>query len=277
MKPFLGIDRTFDKRNQQKNGECFLIQKPIEVLEKHLNNSTEKADKLIKKSQIPLFFRIIQGIAGLSGLMLVSGILGADVSLKEAYGNAPWMFFVALICVVVWFVLWFWGKSKEISISKTDECEQTVANLESVIKAIRNDLAVPREAKKVDVLSLLYKIKNGQVKFWTDTENESPEFELFADKEYLYLANITGKYAFPLSSLVKIHQVKEKVLINPWNKEERYDSEMYKQYKMSETAFGVYCPSCFMLEVHYEDDVYGIYFPSYELNSFEEATGLKFE
>ena len=43
--------------------------------------------------------------------------------------------------------------------------------------------------------------------------------KIFSDENYLYIANLEGKYAFPLSSLVSIHTVKKRIRIAGWNKE----------------------------------------------------------
>ena len=92
MKPFLGIDLTTNKKNEQINGSEFLIQTPSFALSNSLEVSTDKAEKTIEKSQLPLPLRIVQVTCGLTALLITTGILKAGVSFEEGYHNAPWLF-----------------------------------------------------------------------------------------------------------------------------------------------------------------------------------------
>ena len=87
MKPCLGIDLTLNKKNEQFNGSEFLIQKTSVALSESLEASTDKAEKTIEKSKLPLPLRIAQFVCGIAALLITSGILKADVSLAEGYHN----------------------------------------------------------------------------------------------------------------------------------------------------------------------------------------------
>ena len=54
MKPFLGIDLTTDKKNEQINGTEFLVQTPSAALANTLEDSSEKAEKTIETAKLPL-------------------------------------------------------------------------------------------------------------------------------------------------------------------------------------------------------------------------------
>ncbi len=51
MKPFLGIDLTTDKKNEQMNGEEFVIAKPALSLTQSLESSSENVEETIEKKQ----------------------------------------------------------------------------------------------------------------------------------------------------------------------------------------------------------------------------------
>ena len=112
MKPFLGIDLTADKKNEQINGSEFLVQKTSAPLADSLETSTEKAEATIERSKLPLPIRIIGGICGIAALLVAAGIVKAGVSLTVGYQNAPWLYWAAGICAVVWLSLWLWGRKK---------------------------------------------------------------------------------------------------------------------------------------------------------------------
>ena len=276
MKPFLGIDLTTDRKNDQYNGNAFLVQKPSSALSKSLELSTEKAEKTIEQSKLPRLLRIIQCICGIAAFLITCGILRAGVSFTEGYHNAPWLYWTAGICAVVWLILWLLSKQKAKTVLETEESEQTFSHLEGVSAAIYAELAVPANAKDIDILSFCYKVKDDKVKVVEKgiqfSQYSNPEFKIFADEENLYLANLEGKYAFPFSSIVKIHTVKKRISIAHWNKEEKFNEGIYKPYKLTQDNYGViHCKQYHILELNHQGESYGIYFPSYELRTLEEC------
>lgn len=274
MKPFLGIDLTIDPKNEQINGKEFLIQLPSATLSQSLDTSTDQVNQIIKTSKLPLPFRIFQFICGICALLIASGILRADVSLEEGYQNAPWLFWAGGICAAVWLVLWICSKQKAKTVLKTDESSQTFSHLDGISHAVYTELAVPDNAKNIDILSFFYKVKNGNIKVCEKavcTQFFNPEFKVFADANNLYLANLEGKYAFPLSSIGEIRTVKKHIRIAGWNKEEKFNKGIYKQYKLTTDNYGcIHCNYYHIIEISRNSESFGIYIPCYELPIFEE-------
>lgn len=274
MKPFLGIDLTIDPKNEQINGKEFLIQIPSATLSESLDASTDQAEQTIKNSKLPLPFRVVQFLCGIGALLIAVGILKADVSLAEGYQNASWLFWTGGICAVVWVVLWICSKQKAKTVFETDESTLTFSHLDGISNAIYTELAVPANAKNVDILFFFYKVKNGDIKVCEKsacTQFFNPEFKVFADADNLYLANLEGKYAFPLSSIKEMHTVKKHIRIAGWNKEESYNKGIYKQYKLTTDNYGcIHSKYYHILEVNHNGESFGIYIPCYELPIFEE-------
>ena len=282
MKPFLGINLTTDKKNDQPNGSQFMVQATSSALSDALERSMDRAEQTIETSKLPLPLRAAQFICGIAALLIASSILRADVSLAEGYHNAPWLYWLAGVCAVVWLVLWLWSGKKAKTVLETDQSAHTFSHLDSVSDAVYAELGVPADAKEVDVLSFFYKVKDGNLKVCEKgmqiTQYFNPVFKVFADTEHLYLANLEGKYAFPLSSIVKIHTVNKRIRIESWNKEEPFNKGIYKQYKLSEDQYDcIHCKDYHILEFNHKGESWGIYFPCYELPVFEELTGLKTE
>ncbi|MBR6647192.1 MAG: hypothetical protein IKL09_06730 [Clostridia bacterium] len=270
MKPFLGIDLTENKKNKQINGQEFLVQKTSAALTSTLEASSAEAEKTVDSSKLPLPLRIIQYVCGIAALLIAGGILEADISLQEAYNSAPWFFWITGMCAVIWLILWLCGKQKAKTVLGTDESAQTFSHLEGTENAIYQELSVPDNAKDVDVLLFHYKLKNGEISMQT-FQYFNPEFKIFSDDKNLYLANLEGKYAFPLSSVVKIHTVKKHIRILGWNKEEKCNKGIYKQYKLTTDSYGyVHCKQYHILELNHQGESVGIYFPCYELPVFVE-------
>lgn len=278
MKPFLGIDLTTNKDNEQVNGEEFLIQRPSPALTALLDESTEKAEEAVERSKLPLPLRIIEYICGIAALLIASGIFKADVSFAEGYKNAPALYWAAAICAVVWLILWIWSKLKSNATLETDETTQTMSRLEGVSNSIYTDLDVPANAKDADVLFFFYKLKDGQIKVQEKSliQYLNPEFKVYADSDYLYLANLEAKYAFSLSEIKAIRTVQKRIRILSWNKEEAHNKGIYKKYKLTSDDSGcIHCKYYHIIELEHDGQLHGIYIPCYELPVFEELIGLK--
>lgn len=269
MKPFLGIDVTSDPKNQQINGKEFLVQQPSAALSQSLEASSGQVDQILKTAKLPLMLRVIQFLCGICSLLIVTGILRAEVSLEKGYQNAPWLFWTGGICGAVWLVLWICGKQKANTVLNTDESAGTISHLEGVSQAVYKELGVPEDAKNVDILSFYYKVKNGNIKVFEKSicaQYFNPVFKVFADADYVYLANLKGKFAFPVSSIGELRTVKKHIRIAGWNKEEPFNKGVYKPYKLTSDSYGcIHCKEYHILEIHRNGEAFGIYIPCYEL------------
>jgi len=285
MKPFLAIDLTTNKKNEENNGKEFLVQKTSDALSQSFDNSSEEIEQTIEKSKLPFIIRIIQWVCGLVGALVACGIVGSitdedAISLSEAYQNAAWLFWLGGICLVTWAVLAILAVIKQKTVLETDESEMALDNLDKNCDAIFMELGVPGDAIDVDVLCFNYKQKNGKIKLYErglqTAEYYNPIFKAYTDSENLYLADLDGKYAFPLSSLKSIDTVKKAITILEWNKDEPFNKGIYKQYKLTETNMdSIVCKRYHILEFIANDEFWGIYFPNYELPAFEKLTGLR--
>ena len=287
MKPFLGIDQTENRKNEAINGNEFLIATPSPAMRQALEASSKKADDTVASSKLPLPIRILQTICYVMGAALILGILkaltGSDsVSLSQAYQNAPVLFYLAGGCVVLWLVLQFWSKKKSKSVLESDERQHLLSNLDSVCDSIFTELGVPNNAQEVDILSFRYKLKNDTVKPVAKGMETTPYcnlcFKAYADSENLYLANLDGKYAFALSELQTIRTVKRSIAMQSWNKDQSINEGRYKSYKLTVNDYGnIFCKSYHILQLRHGDQLWDIYFPSYELPIFQSLTGLSAE
>lgn len=275
MIPFLGIDLTENKHNEQMNGAEFLVQTPSEALRHALAASSEKAESTVSRSKLPIPFRVIQYICGFAALLIGGAILNAEVSFAEGYRNAAWLYWTAGICGILWGILWLFSKHKAKSVLETDESARTFSHLEGVTQAIYQELGVPDNAKTVDVLFFFYKRKGGEIKLVEKSiaaQYFNPEFRLFADTDQVYLANLDGKYAFPRSSLRQLHTEKKHIRIAAWNKEEAHNKGIYKRYKLTTDNYGcIHCRQYHILEVDHLGETFGVYIPCYELPAIEDV------
>ncbi|MBQ7817324.1 MAG: hypothetical protein IJ388_00825 [Oscillospiraceae bacterium] len=287
MKPFIGIDISTDKKNEKMNGDEFIVATPSLALTQSFERSLESSTDTIEKSKLPLPVRIIQWICGILAAFIACGILkslgGEDsITLAEAYQNASWLFWIGGGCLVVWGFLKIISLRKEKEVLDTEESDLVFDHLDKSSEAILKDLAVPPDAKEIDVLTFFYKTKGDEIKVcekaFMMAPYMNPIFHIFADLENLYLANLEGKYAFPLSAIKGIKTVNKATRIVEWNKDDPFNKGIYKQYKLSEDKYGcITCKCHHIIEFEHNGETWGIYIPSYELAVIEELIGIKTE
>ena len=285
MKPFSAIDLTTDKKNETANGIEFCTAKPSEALTRSFEDATNQTDDTLNKAKLPLPLRIVQTLSLYVWLITFVALLkslGNVESLDVAYRNADWVFWLCGIAFVIWLVLKIFSKRHEISVLRTEDSELALSRLESVSNAILNELSVPANARETDVLSFFYKEKNGKLKHvmkGTSAFNYlNLVYHVYADEENLYLTNLDGRYTFPKASLKAIRMVKQSGILASWNKEAPMNEGFYKQFKLQTNSYGcVIDRKHYILELEKDGETWGIYFPSYELPTFEVLTGLKAE
>lgn len=279
MKPFLGIDLTNNKKNEEVSGSEFITQTPAPALLESLEGSTDEVCEIDNRSKLPLPLRIIQTVCGFVALVTAGGLLKSSVSFAEGYRNAPALYWIGGICLILWLILWICSKLKSKSVLETEESTQTLSKFEGISDAIFRDLNVPADAKEVDVLSFYYKNNDGTIKVCEKalqmSKYTNPIFHAFADDENLYLANFDGKYTFPRSELQVLRRVDKRIQISDWNKEEPFDKGRYKEYKLTTDNYDrIHCKCYYILELTHNGDLWGIYIPCYELPVFQALTGL---
>ena len=54
MKPFLGIDLTFNNKNELQNGSELIVAKPSVTLTQAFESDSKKTEEMIKRTKLPL-------------------------------------------------------------------------------------------------------------------------------------------------------------------------------------------------------------------------------
>ncbi len=285
MKPFLGIDLTENKDNDVLNGNEFIVQKVSESNTEAFEKAVDSNLGIVNKAKLPLLLRIIKGICCLAGFILASSIVNvwdSETPFSAIYERIPWIFWVCGVCLAVWGALELAARKKAKQIIQSDEGDRARSGLDSIIKNIYAELGVPSSAPETDILTFSYKVKDNEVHAKARALESTPYnnliYRVFSDEENLYLANCEAKYAFPRSEIKAIKTVNKRITIPDWNKEEDPKKGKFKKYKLTvDNQSCVHLKPYHILEAERNGEAYGIYFPCYELEAFEKATGLNAE
>ena len=280
MKPFLGIDITNNKKNDRENGDTFAVATASYAHTRMLDNANQNAAEMEKRAKLPLPLRILYYISGFLGATFAIGLLRAmsSVTLNEAYGNAPWVFWICGVCLAIFVPLSILTYRTKKKVSQSKEANTTETTLENAIQSIYTEFEVPANAKNVDVLTFYYKTNNEKIV--AKAKGMMPEYINYEMKAYvsedtLYLVGLEKKYAFALSSLRTIRTVKKTVFLPYWHKELVPQD---KAYKLDVNNMGwVFTGQYHILSLEHNGEEWGIYFPCYELSAMEALTGLHAE
>lgn len=285
MKPFLGIDVTFNPENEQKNDRDFLAMETPAYLLTNLDKATDRMSKAIKKSKLPGWLEFIHWLAGLLGAIFGASFILALFrgNVFKGFNNAPWVYYIGFGSIILWVILTVIGTKHENKVLKTPESVKAKEDALASFDTILDYLGVPKDSEEIDVLSCKYfaDAEGGLPKVYKaplqSTSFLNLSFRIFKDADTLYLSNPHGKYAFPLKSLRTIRTVFEDATIPNWQKDHDYDSDKYKIYTITyDKNLDIFHTSPYhILELELNGEIYGIYFPCYEIRTIENLTGLK--
>ena len=281
MKPIFGIDVTTNKKNNKMNGEEFITRVVSDTRRAVFEEKTNKFDGAIKKGQLPSWLTVTKFISGIWALLALTSV----ISSKNADGSAEnitALTITGIIGAVIWIGVIIYSGLREKAVLKDENIQGQIDEINTYIDDIYNELGVPTTAPFVDVLVFRYAEKDGEIKIKTAPMQMADRFNLqfkaYVKDGYLHLSNLDDTHSFKMSELKTIKKVKKSTTLSSWNKETEPTDERYKPYKITSDQYGIiHIKWYYILEMEHNGEIYGLYFPSYELEAFEILTGLHVE
>ena len=269
------------KDNEEFDGKGFVVRTVNPILEEEINSHLETNETLEKKASLPKALKIIKLIAFYGALIIVVGILRSlgDVSLKEAYGNAPFLFYIGGVLILTFAVLKIYEANKHEDVAQSEEVKHLETESTELLKNALLDLKVPEESILVDVFSYGYKVKNGKEKQLTSFfQYINTEMHLFKEEDNLCLANAHEVYSIPISYIKSIKMINKKATVFGWNKELAYNSPEYKKYKIAVNNYGtLFIKPYYSILINNGFEDFELLVPSYDIDKFLNLTNLEIE
>ena len=280
MKPIFCIDVTFDKNNEIVNGSEFITRAASKQKIEEYENKQEDLEQTVEKIKLPLWLRIIKYLCG--AFFLIALVASVKAGFETALRNAPLLVMSGALCGILWIILHFFSKVKEKKVLKEENAEQQLEEIYEDFKNIHNELNVPDDAVEVDVLQFKYKMKNGKISPYASvlqtTAYMNTCVKMYETNDELHIADLENVYSFAKLELKVITTVNKRISVPTWYKDEDPRRGSFKRYKMTVSNMGdVFFKPYYILEIEHESQIFGIYFPCYELEAFEHLTGLKAE
>lgn len=281
MKPFYGIDRTTLKKNTFHEGDCFIAATVSDMTRQSYVRALQSAAKELEATKLNPILRGLKTVCSWITLIVFIGTIRAlrNVTIAEAFENAPFIFWLMGGCGVVWLVLTILTNRKAKNVMAGEDFNMSTRRLEGEIDRVFRELQVPEDAKEVDVVQLTYRWKNGTVKISTTGSETTPytnvSLRVFRREDVLCLADLENRYELPISAMRRLKKVKKPLVIQGWNKEERLNDPFYKPYKLTMDNYErVHTKSYGLLELNHDGVDWALWLPPYELNYISALTGL---
>ena len=281
MKPFYGIDRTTLKKNTFHEGDCFIAATVSDMTRQSYERALQSAAKELEATKLNPVLRGLKTVCSWITLIVFIGTIRAlgNVTIAEAFENAPFIFWLMGGCGVVWLVLTILTNRKAKNVMEGEGFGQSTRRLEGEIDRVFRELQVPDDTKEVDVVQLTYRWKNGTVKISTTGSETTPytnvSLRVFRREDVLCLADLENRYELPISAMRRLKMVKKPLVIQGWNKEERLNDPFYKPYKLTMDNYErVHTKSYGLLELNHDGVDWALWLPPYELNYISALTGL---
>jgi hypothetical protein len=278
IKPLFGFDVTNDKKSEVYYADLFVSKKTDERISKALEEKTESLEKSVNASYLHPALTIFMYIALAFGIMVVGPMLTVKGGISVAFKNAPVLCYSGIISLVVGAFIWIVAKVRKKKVLEEENANEKYDTLMSYAEASYQALGVPADAHNTDILMFRFKLSDGKMKLVTPGLSATPfynhEFKVFKNEDQLCIADVGTLYAFPLSSMKAIRKINKNANLPTWNKETAFNRGEYKQYKLGSNNAGISSKPYYVLELEHGGESYGIYFPCFELPTFEALTGL---
>ena len=278
IKPIFCIDVTSDKKNEVLNGSEFITQTASKQKVEEFDSKQEELQETINKSKLPSWLRIVESLLFLYFVMVFAA--SARAGLETALKNAPALVISGAVCGVIGLLLFITAKIKEKKVLKEENVEETSQKINEEFISIHEELNVPNDASDIDILSFKYKIKKGEIKPCTTGIQTTPYVnvcvKIYTTEDEVHIADVENVYSFKKSAIKLITTVDKRISIPMWNKDEDPRKGIFKQYKMTLNNMGdIFFKPYHILEIDHENQIFGLYFPCYELETIEKLTGIK--
>lgn len=283
--------KNFFSLNVKTKEETFAPYKVRSVSEQTTARQDESDDRLEnaqKKSQLPLWLRIMEYLCLLTAACIFIGILRAfSESIGDESISSVWdrfvkngiviMMIVFVVCLVVGVALLIWGRKRYKAVLASPEYQTTVEEKESVQKVSYDELGVPADADEIDVFCFGYKLtKKGKPKSANPfAQYVTLNLKIFQHDDNICFADTGDLIEIPRSAITETYVLAKRVTFYGWTKEQSYKSQEYKPYKIRANNYGtLFIKGCYCIVLQLDGEQYEIIIPPYEWQVLEKYVEL---
>lgn len=271
MKNIFGIRKQKGFESTQIDGHVFLDHSLDEFEEKEVDESLQEMQLLEHKVSLNTPLTVIKYISLTLVIIIGIGILRANVSLQQAYRNAPVIFYILPIFLLLWLSISGYEKSLKKNVDQ-DQQKALEGKIEQLYIESKASLGIPDGALIMDAYGLTYKIdKNDKVIVNKQSlfQYFNMSFHFYIKDNDLYISDTHQVLKIPVSSIVGYEKINKNSLVQGWNKDINPNEGKYKPYKIRVNQFqSLYIKPYYKIIINDEKGDFEFFIPSYELEDF---------
>lgn len=273
MRYLFCTDITTNIDNETTEGECLRTGSLPQAMREQLRQEGIAYDRTMRRFRLPKVLRWVKYIAFVLALIILRGILDADVSFEQGYRNAPLLHWIGagLIVLAVGLQIAEWClKSAQ---KKNEGALDADRRMSTAQQSVCSYLGVPDERYDVDLLLGEYAANGTKVTFPTGALNAG--LQLYRTSDALCVFDGSEVYSLPLNELTGLRVIEEPISVVGWNKESAPKQKRFLDGGVilsRDTINGLkfFCA----LELRHDGEDYALLFPPYELPLVAQLTGL---
>ncbi len=285
MKPFLVVDRTYDDNNRFPNGVDFnVLDVNKETYDEYMSLIKER-DMLEKKFSTPKILSYFPVFCLMLSVCTGMFIVPYFFNPAEINTNNAFRILIAFVLFISGVAGYFITKkvitNKQNSFFESKEYKEAKEKWDKHFVKVRKELQISDNYIMADILFFHYKIADGQIqpvsKSKKKTPYENPAYLFYVEDSIFYVSSAFDKFAINLDSFTAIKKINEFIKLPQWNKPESINHKKYAPYRLTVVDNELLIDTYYILEFTHNEELWGLYFPCYELPVFENLTGLKAE
>ena len=227
------------------------------------------------------------GFVWLGGVSVLLMVAGASLTLmyifysKEGFLTAlkerPAMFIISVAALLIGIVMQIIYRVLLHKRKDDPEVKDYVEKADRIAKQGEDELLIPSDALKIDVIApLMKKNKKGEDRLTSSglIQFINQAFKVYVDGDALCFADPTMVIAIPLSSIQGVTEITKRIPLSRWNKKEHFNSPRYKAYGVytNQTGF-IWIKNYFSINCSIEDEDYCVWIPCYDFDVIKPLLG----
>lgn len=278
MKPLFCYDKAV--KEEILTGEEFIVDRIPQELSDAIDAQIDEDVKRLNKEFGPPFALMAAGYISFAVAVAFACISITELheqgklALDTIFSDYLWVVAVPVLLVALGFAFrHFSNKLFNKNEDSVDGLNQS--NGVSLDEQASRYLKVPKDAKTLEILNIVFKQKGEEARLVKEEENMSTDttiFDAYIENDCLNLVETKKKYAIPLDAITGYSEIKRKTTVW-WLEEEEPDKEFLKKYNLKTLAGDIVCKYIYSINILKDGEEYCLYLTPYELEKAKEIIG----
>ena len=274
MKELFGVNVTEDSGNRERDGAGAASAVSYVSAAEDLRPAERPAAEAMLPP-LPAWARTATLILSIAFVLLT----GHLVQTKGNPQPGRWALVIldillAAACIAVRVV----ARSKELRAMNRKEDGEKALRLRETAKEGMEQMDVPENAPEIDLFTYRYRTKNGENEACDQTAGQYIPLigTVFCENGVLSVADAEMRFDIPVTDILDLKIVHQRVSMSGWYKEEACDQGRYRAWRLREDNMGrVWMDRWGKLTVRLNGEEYALRFPPYEYETIASLAAQK--